>query len=146
MEKLSPLLAKILVVVSFHWNVGKLNYLSTTIDNVLRYPSEVHTCITTNRPERLKRVFAAWELPADSVWVCPEPATPDNDTYRYALLWRHRAVIGAAASGAKLSRGAPVTLRRQTRGGLDTWCGRRGAVYGVHVHGRRHAGALAGDD
>ena len=98
--KLSPLLAKIFVCVSFAWDVGKLGYLEQTVTAVLGYPTSVDVCVVTTAPENLERVFRTWDVPKERLWVCAESWAADADEHDYALLWRHRAVLAAAAAGA----------------------------------------------
>ena len=95
---MSRLLASIFVCISFAWDVHKLGYLEQTVTAVLSYPTLVDVCVVTNAPKKLERVFADWDL--NSLWVCDESWGTDTDPNKYALLWRHRAVIAAAARGA----------------------------------------------
>ena len=96
--KISPLLAKIFVCISFAWDVHKLGYLEQSITAVLSYPTVVDVCVVTNAPDKLERVFADWDMM--NLWVCDESwAEEDSDPNQYALLWRHRAVMKAASKG-----------------------------------------------
>ena len=97
--KLSPLLAKIFVVVSFSWDVSKLGYLEQSVTTVLGYPTLVDVCVATNAPDKLERVFGTWDVSRESLWVCAESRAVDPDQHQYALLWRHRSVLAAAAAG-----------------------------------------------
>ena len=97
--KLSPLLAKIFVCVSFAWDVGKLGYLEQTVKTVLGYPTSVDVCVVTTSPQKLERVFGTWDVSGERLWVCTESWATDLDDHDYALLWRHRSVLAAAAAG-----------------------------------------------
>ena len=97
--KLSPLLAKIFTVVSFAWDVSKLGYLEQSITTVLGYPTSVDVCVVTDAPDNLERVFGTWDVSRENLWVCPESRAADSDQHQYALLWRHRSVVAAAAAG-----------------------------------------------
>ena len=95
--KISPLLAKIFVCISFAWDIHKLGYLEQSITAVLSYPTVVDVCVVTDAPDKLERVFADWDM--TNLWVCDESWAKDSDPNKYALLWRHRAVMKAASKG-----------------------------------------------
>ena len=95
----SPLLAKLFVCISFAWDVSKLGYLEQSISTVLGYPTSVDVCAVTNAPDRLERVFGTWDVPRENLWVCAESWAADLDGHKYALLWRHRSAVAAAAAG-----------------------------------------------
>ena len=100
--KVSPLLAKICVVVSFAWDVRKLGYLEQAVSTVLSYPTSVDACVVTNAPDKLERVFASWFVSKVRPRVCAESWAADLDGNKYALLWRHRSILAAAAAGVLL--------------------------------------------
>ena len=97
--KASALLGKLIVVVSFFFDVSKLGYLEQSVTTVLGYPTSVDVCVVTNAPEKLGRVFETWEVSSENLWVCKESWAADADDHKYALLWRHRSVLAAAAAG-----------------------------------------------
>ena len=95
----SPLLAKLFVCISFAWDVSKLGYLEQSVSTVLGYPTSAHVCIVTTAPDKLERVIRAWDVSREKLWVCAESWLADLDDNKYALLWRHRSVLAAAAAG-----------------------------------------------
>ena len=100
--KLSPLLARLFVCVSFAWDVRKLGYLEQTVTTVLGYPTSVDVCVVTTAPDRLERVFGTWTVSKERLWVCAESWAADTDDHDYALLWRHRSVLAAATAGVNM--------------------------------------------
>ena len=100
--KVSPLLAKIFVCVSFAWDIRKLGYLEQAVSTVLSYPTSVDACVVTNAPDKLERVFETRHVSKERPRVCRESWAADVDSNKYALLWRHRLVLAAAAAGVHL--------------------------------------------
>lgn len=94
MCEISPLLGKLLVVVSFHWNVTKLIYLTTMLDTIRTYKTRVHVVIVTNQAQALRRALQKTKLfSGNNPTLQITQAPPTEDTNEHALLWAHRKVI-----------------------------------------------------
>ena len=92
--EISPLLGKLLIVVSYHWDVTKLIYLAAVLDTIRTYETQVHVVIVTDNDNALTRVLEGWGHLNDSnprlhIWQAPFT----NDTNKHALLWAHRQAI-----------------------------------------------------
>ncbi|EWM22808.1 hypothetical protein Naga_100178g6 [Nannochloropsis gaditana] len=90
----SSLLEDILVVISYHWNVGKLVYLTAMLDLIQTYETRVDVLIVTDNDEALHKILAAWGYMGNSnptlqLWQAPTT----DDKHKYSLLWAHRQAI-----------------------------------------------------
>ena len=81
--KLSPLPAKIFVVVSFVFDVSKLGYLEQSAPRCLATQRSVDVCIVTNAPDKLERVFESWDVSRERLWVCAESWAANADDHKY---------------------------------------------------------------
>ncbi|EWM29058.1 hypothetical protein Naga_100024g48 [Nannochloropsis gaditana] len=93
----SSLLEDILVVISYHWNVGKLVYLTSMLDLIQTYETKVDVLIVTNNDKALHKFLAARGYieksnPTIQLWQAPT----SNDSNKYSLLWVHRQAIEKA--------------------------------------------------
>lgn len=91
---ISPLLERLLVVVTYHWDVTKLVYLATMLDVIRTYETQVDVVIVTDNDKALTRILDEWGYlqggnPRLQIWQAP--AT--TDTQKYALLWAHRQAV-----------------------------------------------------
>lgn len=93
----SPLLEDILVVISYHWDVGKLVYLATMLDLIPTYETQVDVLIITDNSKPLHTILSNWGYfnsshPMIRVWQAPT----SKDENKYSLLWAHRQAIEEA--------------------------------------------------
>ena len=79
--RVSPLLAKIYMCVSFVWDFSKLGCYEQSVATVLGYPTSVDVCVVTNAPEKLGRVFETWEVSSKNLWVCEESWAASADDH-----------------------------------------------------------------
>lgn len=92
--EVSPLLGKLLIVVSYHWDVTKLIYLAALLDTIRTYETRVHVVIVTDHERALYRTLQKWEhfdYSTLTLQIWQAPST--NDTNKHALLWAHRQAI-----------------------------------------------------
>ena len=109
----SPLLARLFVCISFAWDIRKLGYLEQSVSTVLSYPTSVDACVVTNAPDKLERVIENWDASKERPQVCAQSWSSDLDGHKYALLWRHRSVLAAAAAGAPKTDRQPAIAQPQ---------------------------------
>ena len=86
----SPVLRKILLCVTFHWNVVKLVYLESVLATAASYQTDVDILIVTDNGSSLSALIASWGW-AHSVRVWE--AKEDADERLYSLLWTHKNAI-----------------------------------------------------
>lgn len=92
--EISPLLGMLLVVVSYHWDVTKLIYLTTILDTIRTYETRVHVVIVTDNERALRRALRKIEpFNGNNRTLQISRAPPTKDTNKHALLWAHRQVI-----------------------------------------------------
>jgi len=90
----SELLERLLIVVTYHWDVSKLVYLAVMLDVIRTYETQVDIVIVTDNGKALTRVLEEWGYLKDinprlQIWQAP----PSNDSNKYALLWAHRQAV-----------------------------------------------------
>ena len=103
-----PMLDRLLVVVSFAWNVNKLIHLDMTLATVGAYPTHTDIVVVTNEPARLRLALSNMGHMHVLVWTQTTPpmddvakymmtdanaGQPHKYPYVFPLLWLHRDVF-----------------------------------------------------
>lgn len=84
------LLAKVLVVVSFHWSLSKLTLLTNVMNELASYGRHTHVdiIVITNKQKSLETAFLEYDYPYRAVQF-----NASANSHKYDLLWEHRHVV-----------------------------------------------------
>jgi len=125
-EVVSPLLRRVLVCISYQWNVQKLVYLESMINMIASYETDISILIVTDDLIKVNTTLSRWGY-ADTVrlWQAaddPLCATVDHPTCRFSLLWEHKAAVREEIASSDYT--AVVYLEDDTHltwGALTSW-------------------------
>lgn len=90
-------LAKVLVIVAFQWNLKKLNFLRMAMHEVVQYRlyTDVDVVIVTNENTSVANALHNFGFDGISIW--PFNSTSNQYTgHKYDMLWEHRNVVTQA--------------------------------------------------
>lgn len=121
----SPLLTHVLVIICFHWNVGKLLCLERILDVVHSYRTRVDVVVVTDRAQALQTLLKTWGASATRVHVWQAPSfKSEANTSAFSklggspsksLMWAHRQAIEARVREIEQSYSTVVYLEDDMR-------------------------------